>query len=64
MPWETAETDAVFLNEVKSYIPEQLPKVYQLLDKYKHNKEVIIFKAREESEKWLKKITGQSSAGF
>ena len=55
MPWEAAETDDVFLNEVKSYIPERLPKVYRLLDKYKHNKEVIIFRARKEAEKWLMK---------
>ncbi|MDE7281857.1 MAG: adenylate kinase [Ruminiclostridium sp.] len=64
MPWETAETDDVFLNEVKKYIPEQLPKVYQLLDKYKHNKEVIVFKTREEAEKWLMKIPDHSSVGF
>ncbi len=53
MPWEVAETDTMLLNEVKSYIPEQLPKVYQLLDKYKRNKEVIIFRTREEAERWL-----------
>ena len=57
MPWEVVEADSMLLNEVKSYIPQQLPKVYQLLDKYKHNKEVIIFNAREEAEKWLMKIT-------
>ena len=58
MPWETVETDDILLNEVKSYIPEQRPRVYQLLDKYKHDKEVIIFRAREEAEKWLMKIPG------
>lgn len=56
MPWEVVKTDAMFLNEVKNYVPEQLPKVYQLLDKYKCNKEVIIFRAGEEAEKWLMKI--------
>lgn len=56
MPWEVAETDAMFLNEVKNYIPEQLPKVYQLIDKYKQSKEIIIFKTREEAEQWLLKL--------
>lgn len=56
MPWEVAETDAMFLNEVKNYIPEQLPKVYQLIDKYKYSKEIIIFKTREEAEQWLLKL--------
>ena len=64
MPWETVETDDILLNEVKSYIPEQRPRVYQLLDKYKHDKEVIIFRAREEAEKWLKKIPVDSSVRF
>ncbi len=49
-------TDTMLLNEVKSYIPEQLPKVYQLLYKFKHNKEIIIFRTREEAEEWLMKI--------
>lgn len=53
MPWEAVETDITLLNEVRNYISEQLPKVYQLLDKYKHNKEIIIFRTREEAEKWL-----------
>ncbi len=56
MSWEVMEADAMFLNEVKNYIPEQRPKVYQLLDKYKRDKEIIIFRTREEAENWLMKI--------
>ena len=53
MPWEVAETDASILNEVNNYIPEQLPKVYQLLHEYNDGREVIIFKTRTEAERWL-----------
>ena len=40
----------------RTYSFKQLPKVYQLLDKYKHDKEVIIFRTRDEAEKWLTEI--------
>ncbi len=53
MPWEVAEADDLFLDEVNKYIPNQLPKVYQLLHKYEHNRKVIIFKTRNEAERWL-----------
>lgn len=53
MPWAAAETDDMLLNSVRSYIPEQLPRVCQLLEKNKQDKEIVIFKTREEAEKWL-----------
>lgn len=56
MPWEIAEADTLFLNQVRNYIPEQLPWVYQLLHKYEHDKKVIIFRTREEAEEWLMEI--------
>ena len=56
MPWEAAEADDVLLNEVKSYILEKLPRVYQLLHQYRPNREVIVFKSREEADKWLMEI--------
>lgn len=58
MPWEAAEADAALLSGVKSYIPTQLPMVYQLLHKYERQKEIIIFKTREEAEKWLLAFSG------
>lgn len=55
MPWETASADSALLDEVKRYIPEQLPEVYRLLDTCKGQKEIIIFHSREEAEAWLAK---------
>lgn len=43
----------MLLSEVRNYIPEQLPVVCKLLEKYKNDKEVIIFKSREEAEDWF-----------
>ncbi len=56
MPWEVAETDTMLLNEVRNYIPQQLPKVYQLLRMYQQNREIIIFKTRDEAENWLQTL--------
>lgn len=56
MPWQTSMADDSLLNEVYNYIPNQLPKVYQLLQQYKHGREIIIFKTRNEAEKWLMTI--------
>lgn len=33
MPYETEEQDDFFLNQVKNYIPNELPKVYELYRK-------------------------------
>lgn len=55
MPYETEEQDDFFLNQVKNYIPNELPKVYELIEKYKRNKKIIIFKTRQEAENYLKK---------
>lgn len=53
MPWTDTKADASFLNEVKDYIPTQLPMIYELLEKYKDSKNIVVFKTREEAEKWL-----------
>lgn len=53
MPWEAAETDAALLDAVRRYIPEQRPRVYQLLENYQQGREVVTFRTREEAEQWL-----------
>ena len=53
MPWIETEEDSEFLYFVKSYISESRPKVLALLEKYR-DKNIIIFKNREESKKYLK----------
>jgi Adenylate kinase and related kinases len=56
MPWEIATADDMLLNEVNNYIPNKIPKVYELLQHYKYGREIIIFKTRNEAEKWLSEI--------
>lgn len=53
MPWEVAETDDNLLNEVKKYIPNQRPIIYELIEKYKKEKEFFVFKTRQDADNWL-----------
>ena len=55
MPWIETEEDAEFMAFIQSYISESRPKVLGLLEKYK-DKNVIIFKSREEAAKYLEGV--------
>lgn len=53
------ETEETFEGEFKQWIQEfsdeSLPEIYQLLEKYK-DKEVVIFKSREEANFYLENL--------
>ena len=52
MPWIETEEDAEFIEFIKSYDEQQKPKVLELLEKYS-DKNIIIFKSREEADVFL-----------
>ena len=52
MPWIEIEEDAKFIEFIKSYNEQQKPKVLELLEKYS-DKNIIIFKSREQAESFL-----------
>ncbi len=53
MPWVENTLDEEFRSFVEEYPKEQTPIVYELLEKYKEGRTIVIFKAREEAEKYL-----------
>lgn len=55
MPWIETEEDPEFMQTVKAYIPEQRPWVLELLEKYK-DKNIVVFKSREEAEEYLQML--------
>ena len=59
MPWteKEDEEDAEFIEFVKNYNSECRPMVMELLDQYS-DKDIYIFKNRNEAEKFLKKLCG------
>ena len=52
MPWIETEEDAEFIEFIKSYHEQQRPMVLALIKKY-GNKNIIVFKSRDEAEKFL-----------
>ena len=53
MPWIETEDDEEFLEFIKNYNTQSRPKVLDLLKKYKE-KNIVIFKNREEADDYIK----------
>ena len=53
MPWIDAELDPSFKAEIERFTVENLPVIYELLEKYKDTKEVVIFKSRREADEFI-----------
>jgi adenylate kinase family enzyme len=56
MPWIETELDPEFKQFIEDFPKDTLPYIYELLDKYKANKNIIIFKSREESNLYLNNL--------
>lgn len=55
MPWIETEDDEEFLEFIRSYNTQSRPNVMELLEKYKE-KNIVIFKSREEADEYLNNI--------
>ncbi len=53
MPWTETEDDEEFLEFIKNYNSQSRPIVLNLLEQYS-KKEIVVFKSREEADKYLK----------
>ncbi len=56
LPWLETELDPEFESFIKEFPETTLPKIYNLIEKYKAEKQVIIFKTREEANEYLKRL--------
>ena len=56
MPWFENELDPEFRQWIESYRANQLPEVYRLLEKYKNNREIVVFRTREQADKINEKL--------
>lgn len=55
MPWIETEEDAEFIEFIKNYNEQQKSKALELLEKYS-DKNIIIFKSREQANEFLLQI--------
>ncbi|MDE6764469.1 MAG: adenylate kinase [Oscillospiraceae bacterium] len=55
MPWVENELDEEFRQWIVDFPKEKLPEIYRMLDNYS-DKNVIIFKSRQEADEYLQKL--------
>ena len=55
MPWIETELDGEFRQWIVDFPVQKLPMIYQMLDNYK-DKNIVIFKSREEADLYLNKM--------
>ena len=55
MPWIEETLNEEFKQKILDFSKNKLPEIYNLLDKYKENRNIIIFKTREDSKEYLEK---------
>ena len=48
--------DENFKQLIINFSKDKLPQIYKLLDKYKDNRNIIIFKSRAEADNYIKKL--------
>ena len=53
LPWIETEFDPEFRQWILDFPKDQLPVIYELLERYRPGKNVVIFKSREEADEWL-----------
>ena len=56
MPWVEQEFDEEFKRWIMDFPEKRLPRIYELLERYREGRVVVIFKSREEAEGYLKEI--------
>ena len=53
MPWVEESLNEEFKQKIINFSEEKLPVIYEILDKYKDTKEIVIFKCRDDADKYL-----------
>ena len=56
MPWFENELDPGFRQWIESFRENQLPEIYRLLEKYKNGRQIVIFRTREQADKFIEKL--------
>lgn len=56
LPWIEKRLDEEFRQVIIDFPEKKLPQIYELIEKYKMNKNIIIFKTREEADNYLETL--------
>lgn len=58
MPWVETESDEEFRQWILDFPQNEMPAVYELIDRYRREKSMFIFRSREDIENYLEKTFG------
>ena len=61
LPWLETEFEEGFRQWICDYSNKVLPKIYELLDKYRQGRQIYIFKTRNETDQYLQSLATASS---
>lgn len=53
MPWLETELDEEFKQAIIDFPKTKVPQIYELLEKYREGKEIVVFKSREDADGYL-----------
>lgn len=56
LPWLETSLDEELVQNVMTFSQNKLLKIYALLKKYKKNKNIIVFKSREEANNYIERL--------
>ena len=57
LPWIEKELSDSLKQTIEEFPLKSLPRIYELLEKYKHSKQVIIFKSRADADDYLQNLS-------
>lgn len=56
MPWMETDLSPEFKKQIEDFSGKNMPEIYNLLDKYQKEKNIVIFKSREEADNFLSNL--------
>lgn len=56
LPWIETELEDEFRQFIEEFPQKTLPSIYELIDKYKEEKQVIVFRSRAEADEYIKNM--------
>lgn len=64
LPWVEENFNEEFRQVIIDFPEKKLPQIYELIEKYKINKNIIIFKTREEADNYLEMLKTKYNAKY
>lgn len=56
LPWLETELDPEFKKFIEEFPKDTLPYIYELIEKHKDEKQILIFRSRKEADEYINKL--------